>query len=142
MADICISFYDISLFTDCVHWLCADFILKNGFDKVEANKITVFLILRRCQNTPNSTEKGHREVFSEMEGFLFQLSQNILYTFHPQRQIISQNSPKINNIMHFSTQNLEKNFHFLLMDLRLGLGTKVLILKDGLQSPKQKAGLM
>lgn len=32
------------------------------------------------------------------------------YTLH----LISQNSPKINNIMHFSTQNLEKKFSFSL----------------------------
>lgn len=35
--------------------------------------------------------------------------------------------------MHFSTP------HFLLMDLRLGLGKKTLSLKNGLGSSKQKA---
>lgn len=96
-------------------------------------KITVFLKSEEVR-TPQMPWRQDTEKSSKMEGFSVG---NSKYTLHPsstdEGKSFPQNNYKINTIMHFSTP------HFLLMHLRLGLGKKTLILKDGLRSSKQKA---
>lgn len=93
-----------SLFPDCSHWLCSNFILeKNAYER--GKQRTVFLKLQRSQDALNMMKK-FTEKSTELKVFHFSYLKNILYILNPWRQIVSQTNFRISNITQFSTQDL------------------------------------